>query len=77
MFIPKRVTKKWLKRISREQLEELRSEFRSGSLRRIAVDGEIGYRERLREAKPCKHPGCLSHVTHPCEGCGRTAGKEV
>ena len=20
---------------------------------------------------PCAHPGCMSHVTHPCEGCGR------
>ena len=24
--------------------------------------------------EPCDHPGCLSHVTHPCEGCGRVAG---
>jgi hypothetical protein len=24
---------------------------------------------------PCDHPGCLSHVTHPCEGCGRIAGR--
>jgi len=23
---------------------------------------------------PCSHPGCMSHVTHPCEGCGRTWG---
>jgi hypothetical protein len=23
---------------------------------------------------PCDHPGCLSHVTHPCEGCGRIGG---
>ena len=25
--------------------------------------------------KPCSHPGCLSHITHPCEVCGRTAGR--
>jgi len=24
---------------------------------------------------PCNHPGCLNHVTHPCEGCGRVAGR--
>lgn len=24
---------------------------------------------------PCEHPGCLSHVSHPCEGCGRTNGR--
>lgn len=28
----------------------------------------------LRDREPCDHPGCLSHVTHPCEGCGRVAG---
>jgi hypothetical protein len=27
--------------------------------------------------EPCRHPGCLSHVTHPCEGCGRIAGQEI
>ena len=24
---------------------------------------------------PCNHKGCLSHITHPCEGCGRIGGK--
>ena len=38
------------------------------------------YRERmsnggLRPGEPCNHPGCLSHVSHPCEGCGRIAGR--
>lgn len=28
----------------------------------------------LKDGEPCWHPGCLHHVTHPCEGCGRTAG---
>lgn len=28
----------------------------------------------LRKGEPCSHPGCLSHTTHPCEGCGRVAG---
>ena len=27
-----------------------------------------------RPGEPCGHRGCLSHVTHPCEGCGRIAG---
>ena len=26
--------------------------------------------------KPCGHSGCLSHFTHPCEGCGRIQGYE-
>lgn len=26
------------------------------------------------EGEPCS-PGCLSHVTHPCENCGRVAGR--
>lgn len=31
--------------------------------------------KQLRPGEPCSHRGCLSHVTHPCEGCGRTAGE--
>ncbi len=23
----------------------------------------------------CDHPGCLSHISQPCEGCGRIAGQ--
>ena len=29
----------------------------------------------LRDGEPCPHTGCLNHITHPCEGCGRVAGK--
>lgn len=28
----------------------------------------------LKDGEPCNHPGCLSHVSHPCEGCGRIGG---
>lgn len=24
-----------------------------------------------RPGIPCDHPGCASHLSHPCEGCGR------
>jgi len=27
-----------------------------------------------KDGEPCKHSGCLSHVSHPCEECGRIAG---
>lgn len=26
---------------------------------------------KLKDGEPCSHPGCLSHITHPCERCGR------
>ena len=26
---------------------------------------------RYASGEPCKHPGCKSHISHPCEGCGR------
>ena len=29
----------------------------------------------LKPGEPCDHPGCLSHVSHPCESCGRIAGQ--
>lgn len=28
----------------------------------------------LKPGEPCNHPGCLAHLSHPCEGCGRIAG---
>ena len=31
--------------------------------------------EYYPENIPCPHPGCLSHISHPCEYCGRIAGK--
>lgn len=40
------------------------------------VDFSIITRE-LIDSEPCGHPGCLSYVTHPCEGCGRVAGRAV
>jgi hypothetical protein len=30
---------------------------------------------RYKDGEPCSHPGCLSHISHPCEGCGRTGGR--
>lgn len=33
-----------------------------------------GYPRKLRDGEPCGHPGCLHHVTHPCEGYGRIGG---
>jgi len=29
----------------------------------------------LADGEPCGHPGCLHHISHPCEGCGRIGGK--
>lgn len=29
---------------------------------------------KLEVGRPCRHPGCLNHITHACEGCGRIAG---
>lgn len=40
---------------------------RSNSKRRMMAEGGA--------PKPCSHPGCTSHVSHPCEGCGRIWGR--
>ena len=32
---------------------------------------------KYNDGEPCKHKGCLSHIIHPCEGCGRISGKGV
>lgn len=31
----------------------------------------------MTDGGPCGHPGCLQHVSHPCEGCGRIAGHGI
>ncbi len=28
----------------------------------------------IESGEPCEHKGCLSHQSHPCEGCGRIGG---
>ena len=33
------------------------------------------YSERSLDGVPCSHDGCLNHLTHPCEGCGRIGGR--
>lgn len=30
---------------------------------------------KVKDGEPCPHRGCLNHVTHPCEVCGRINGK--
>ncbi len=40
--------------------------------------GEVRFdysKRRLIDGEPCDHPGCLSHISHPCEGCGRVGGR--
>jgi len=37
-----------------------------------------GFKIKYKSGEPCKeHRGCLNHITHPCEGCGRIAGKGI
>lgn len=31
----------------------------------------------LPDGMPCSHPGCLNHISHPCEGCGRIGGMTI
>jgi len=30
--------------------------------------------KNLRDGDPCHHSGCLHHISHPCEVCGRIGG---
>jgi hypothetical protein len=29
------------------------------------------------DGESCNHIGCLHHISHPCEKCGRIAGKGI
>jgi hypothetical protein len=35
----------------------------------------LNEKRKLRDGEPCEHSGCLSHISHPCEGCGRIGGR--
>ena len=37
--------------------------------------GALVVRAVILDGDSCGHPGCLNHATHPCEGCGRIAGR--
>ena len=46
---------------------------------KICKDTDCTYHKdynKYRDGEPCNHPGCCSHVSHPCEVCGRTACKQ-
>jgi len=32
---------------------------------------------KYNKGEPCTHKGCLSHISHPCEGCGRIGGNGI
>jgi hypothetical protein len=32
---------------------------------------------RLEDGEECLHKGCSSHISHPCEGCGRIGAHGV
>jgi hypothetical protein len=32
-------------------------------------------RQQFPDGVPCGHAGCLSHVSHPCDSCGRIGGR--
>jgi hypothetical protein len=38
----------------------------------------LEWRESLKDGEPCgRHRGCLNHISHPCEACGRIGGKKA
>lgn len=49
------------------------SELEQSKIQDRLFSGLASYRPGI----PCNHPGCASHLSHPCEGCGRyAAGKQ-
>ena len=41
------------------------------------MDKRQKWLESLPDGVPCDHVGCLQHVSHPCEVCGRVAGRRL
>ena len=43
----------------------------------LQMVGFAEWLESLPDGVPCDHRGCLSHISHPCESCGRIGGKRL
>lgn len=56
-------------------VQELRDEI--ARLKAQLAQAERVVTRPLKDGEPCGHPGCMHHVTHPCEGCGRISGHSV
>jgi len=41
------------------------------------MDKRQKWLDSLPDGVPCDHVGCLQHVSHPCEVCGRVAGRRL
>ncbi len=64
------IDEEWLKRKILEDGDECCEAGLSG------LNGLLSRKQvSLKPGEPCHHPGCLNHVSHPCEGCGRIAGQ--
>ena len=60
------------------QIKQLQAEFKIackelGCLKteNVRLQGKVIY----HDGHSCKHPGCISHLTHPCEHCLRVGGQ--
>lgn len=36
---------------------------------------ELYMRVKYKDGQPCSHRGCMAHISHPCEGCGRMGAR--
>jgi hypothetical protein len=62
-----------------KQVEELTLDNISDKGRIGELKKEISNYDNMeilrRDGGHCGHRGCLAHITHPCEGCGRIGGR--
>lgn len=62
---------KW-KKISLEEYRKHKENNVSDNYKKYVL-GNIILPE-FKDGEPCNHKGCLNHISHPCEGCGRIGG---
>lgn len=59
-------------------LERVDKQIRKAVSKRMNTIGKvIDDRFPIKDGEPCSHPGCLHHIKHPCDGCGRIGGKVI
>jgi len=58
-----------------EQPKQPKSPEEQRRIATMAFEAVYADKLNLKDGEPCSHKGCLSHISHPCEGCGRIRGK--
>lgn len=58
----------------REAMKRHENDRSLDELTKVTLD-ELRHTNMYRDGESCSHPGCASHISHPCEKCDRKGAR--